>query len=141
MAAVKKVYAGARNPRTGAQIYPGWVRGSEQGWASYITGPREPVRIGLFRDFVFGDPAWDWRTFDWDRDVDYVDHALPDLSAMATDLRGFKSAGGKLVMYTGLADPVVPPGDPIGYYRGVDQDDGGRRARRRPSSGSSRSSA
>ena len=117
--AARKVYEGTRNPRTGETIYPGWARGSEQGWRAYITAPREPVRIGLFRDFVFGDPAWDWHTFDWDRDVAYVDAALPYLSAMSPDLHAFKASGGKLLMYTGLADPVVPPGDPIGYYQSV----------------------
>ena len=125
VAAAKKVYAGAHNPRTGDPIYPGWVPGSELGWGTYITRPREPVRIGLFRDFIFGDQNWDWRTFDWDRDVRYVDRALPYLSAMSTDLSGFKSAGGKLVMYTGLADPVVPPGDPTTYYDRVVQAMGG----------------
>jgi hypothetical protein len=30
-------------------------------------------RLGLFRDFTFGDPTWDCRTFDWDRDVGFVE--------------------------------------------------------------------
>jgi feruloyl esterase len=126
VAAVDKVYDGARNPRTGEQIYPGWVRGSERGWGAYLLNPTEPARLGFFRLFTFHDPAWDWRTFDWDRDVTFVDRALPDLSAMSVDLTAFESAGGKLVMYTGWADPVVPPMDTLQYYDAVVRAMGGR---------------
>jgi len=124
-AAVKKVYDGAKNPRTREQIFPGWARGSEQGWGTYLLNPPEPMRLGLFRAFTFGDPKWDWRTFDWDRDVAYLDERLPYLSATSTDLRAFKSRGGKLLMYTGTADPVVPPEDTINYYEAVSAAMGG----------------
>ena len=117
--AVRKVYAGARNPRTGAQLFAGWARGSESGWGPYIVDPKEPVRLGLFRYFAFGDPAWDWRTFDWDRDVEFVEERVPYLSATSSDLAGFRSRGGKLLMYTGWADPVVPPQDIVSYYDDV----------------------
>jgi feruloyl esterase len=117
--AVRKVYGGARHARTGEPLFPGWARGSEQGWRAYITEPREPVRVGLFRYFVFHDPAWDWRTFDWDKDVAYVESQVPYLSATSRDLSAFKNRGGKLIMYTGLADPVVPPEDTINYYEAV----------------------
>ncbi len=125
VAAVNKVYDGAKNPRTGEQIYPGWVRGSERGWASYLLAPAEPARVDFLRLFTFHDPAWDWRTFDWDRDVTFVDRAIPDLSAMSVDLSAFKAAGGKLVMYTGWADPVVPPTDTVEYYEAVAEAMGG----------------
>jgi len=117
--AAKKVYAGARNARTGEQLYPGWAPGSEAGWGSYITNPKEPVRIGLFRGWVFSNPSWDPRAFDWDKDVATVNAAFPQLNAMATDLGAFKARGGKLIMYTGLADPVSVPFDTINYYESV----------------------
>ncbi len=125
--AVKKVYDGARNPRTGEQIFPGWARGSEQGWGTYILNPSEPMRIGFFRYFTFHDPKWDWRTFDWDRDVAFVDEQVPFLSATSRDLRAFKSNRGKLIMYTGWADPVVPPQDTVTYYEDVVKAMGGSR--------------
>jgi len=117
--AVKKVYDGAKNRRTGEQIFPGWVRGSEQGWGQYLTNPSEPSRLGFFRNFAYHDPRWNWRTFDWDRDVAFVESQVPYLSATSRDLGSFKARGGKLVMYTGLADPVVPPLDTINYYEDV----------------------
>jgi feruloyl esterase len=123
--AVKKVYDGAKNRRTGKQIFAGWARGSEQGWPQYITSPREPVRVGLFRYFVYDDPNWHWRTFDWDRDVDFVQTQAAVMNAMSVDYRAFRTRGGKIVMYTGLADPVVPPGDIISYYDAVTAASGG----------------
>jgi feruloyl esterase len=116
--AVRKVYAGART-KNGRQLYPGWAPGSEAGWGTYITNPKEPVRIGLFRSWVFQNPSWDPRSFDWDTDVATVNAKYPILNAMSTDYRAFKARGGKLIMYTGLADPVTSPFDTIAYYESV----------------------
>ena len=127
IAAVRKVYAGVKNPRTGVQLFPGWARGSEAGWGSYILDPKEPVRLGLFRDLTFGDPGWDWRTFDWDRDLVFVETQVPQLSAASVDLERFRARGGRLLMYTGWADPVVPPEAVVAYYEKVARAMGGLR--------------
>jgi feruloyl esterase len=124
--AVRKVYQGARNPRTGEQIFPGWARGTEQGWGSYLLNPPEPVRVGMMRSLGFDNPTWDFRTFDWDRDVARVDARMAPLAATSTDLRAFRARGGKLLMYTGLADPVTPPADTVGYVDAVTRTMGGR---------------
>jgi len=119
VAAVRKVYQGARNPRTGEQIFPGWARGSESGWGTYIVNPTEPVRVAFLRSLVFNDPAWDPRRFNWDTDVATADSRIPSFAATSRDYQAFKARGGKLIMYTGLADPVVPPADTISYYEDV----------------------
>jgi len=123
---VRKIYEGPKNPRTGEQIYPGWPRGSEgfgeaplESWRTYILDPPEPMRVGFFRYFLFHDPGWDWRTLDWDRDLTYAEQRLAFLSAVDRDLTAFKKRGGKLLMYTGWSDPVVPPLDTVAYYDGV----------------------
>jgi feruloyl esterase len=122
--AARKVYAGAK-ARNGQRLYPGWVPGSEAGWGQYITNPSEPVRAGIFRGWVFQNPSWDPRSFDWDRDVATFNAKYPMLNAMSTDLSGFKSRGGKLIMYTGLADPVTSAFDTIAYYESVAKAMGG----------------
>ncbi len=130
--AIKKVYDGARNPRTGEQIFTGWPRGSEgfgetagQGWRQYLTDPGEPSRVGLFRYFLFHDPNWDWRTLDYDRDLAYAEQRLAMLPAVERDLTPFKKHGNKLIVYTGWADPVVPPQDTASYYEAVAKTMGG----------------
>ena len=73
--AARKIYGPARNPRTGAEIFPGLERGSEMGWGALAGGPA-PLSISAdhFKYIVFKDPALglpdarlrqgrrDWRT-------------------------------------------------------------------------------
>jgi feruloyl esterase len=61
------------NPGTHEQIFPGWAAGSETGWGTYLLNRKNRRALGLFRTFAFSNPAWDWRTFDWDRDVTDID--------------------------------------------------------------------
>jgi len=119
VAAVRQVYAGAKDPRTGVQLYPGWTRGSEAGWGAYILDPAEPARLDFFKDWAFDDPRWDWHTFDWDRDVAFIEQRLPFVAATSPDLSQFKADGDKLLMYSGGADPVVPLADVVDYYESV----------------------
>ena len=130
--AAKRIYEGVKNPRTGEQIFTGWPRGSEgfgesagQSWRAYIMDPPEPMRIGFFKYFLFHDPNWDPRTIDWDRDLAYAEQKMPFMSAVERDLSPFKKRGGKLLMYTGWSDPVVPPQDTVAYYEAVVKTMGG----------------
>jgi feruloyl esterase len=86
---------------------------------------QEPRRVGFFRYFVFNDPNWDWRTFDWDRDVAYADNKMGFISATVRDLSSFKSRGGKLLMYSGWSDPILPAEDVVEYYEDVTKVMGG----------------
>ncbi|MGA2000661.1 MAG: tannase/feruloyl esterase family alpha/beta hydrolase [Terriglobales bacterium] len=124
--AVRKVYAGPRNPRAGEQLIAGYSPGSESppgdengGWKSFVTEPKEPPRLDFWKGWVFNDPAWDWRTFDYDGDVALADKKMAVVNASDTDLRAFKARGGKIVMYSGWADPVGPPMDAVNYYERV----------------------
>lgn len=131
--AARRLYAGARNPRTGEQIYPAFVPGSEMGWFAYWADPRvstQPARANFFRFWAFDDPAWDWRSFDFDHAVQEIDQEMrAAIDAIAPDLTAFASAGGKLLMYHGLADPVVSPTDTFQYVDAVGDAVGGERDR------------
>ena len=130
--AVRKVYDGTKNARTGETIFSGFPRGSEsfgeraiEGWGQYIVNPAEPMRVDFFRYFLFHDPNWDYRTLDMDRDLAYAEQKLGFMSAVERDLSPYKKSGGKLLMYTGWADPVVPPYDTVAYYDSVVKTMGG----------------
>jgi pimeloyl-ACP methyl ester carboxylesterase len=130
--AAKQVYAGLKHPRTGELIYPGWMPGSEafgetagESWRQYVLDPKEPMRIEAFRFFLFNDPAWDWQTFDFDKDLAFARNTIGYLSAVDRNLAPFKKTGGKLVMYSGWADPVLPGADIASYYEDVTKVMGG----------------
>jgi feruloyl esterase len=124
------IYDGPRNTSTGASIYPGFAYGSEAdpsstrpmayGWTA-IQGPLAQIfAIPLLRAMVFHDPAWDWRAFDWDKDVAEVDHKVgPDITALSPDLQRFNAHGGKLVIYQGWGDQLNGQALPIEYRRTV----------------------
>lgn len=128
--AVKTIYDGTRHARTEVELFPGWAYGSELGWRGYITDAKEPARIGLFTGWAFHHPQWNPRSFDFDRDVDYIDATLPFVNATSVDLRAFRKRSGKLIMYTGLADAVVPPQDTVNYYERAAAASGGLAATR-----------
>ena len=132
VAALSSMYDGARNPRTGERIYFGWTKGSESsgralpnllGWNLYWADPNDPMRparVSFWRYWAFGDPNWNWWTFDFDRDLKVADEKLaPVINAMNPDLERFSERGGKIIHYHGLADPVVPAMDSISYHERV----------------------
>ena len=128
LAALARLYAGARSPRTGAQVYPGWPRGSEAGWGQY-WGTTEPARADFWRLWVFRDPRWDPWSFDFDRDLARADSAVGWMvDQVSPDLAAFARAGGKAIVYQGWQDPVVNAFDTIAYYERVRARQGSQRA-------------
>jgi feruloyl esterase len=116
IAVAKKIYAGPKNPRTGAQIYPGLLVGTESGWPGY-WGVTEPVRADYWRLWVFENPQWNWWTFDYDRDLTFADAKVsPLVDQNSTDISAFKTRGAKAIVFQGWQDPVVNPVDTIAYY-------------------------
>jgi feruloyl esterase len=116
----RKIYAGARNPRTGKQVFPGMVPGSELVWPA-LAGPR-PFGIPLshFQHVVFNDPKWDVLSLDFDKDValaDKLDKGL--IGATDPNLKEFFGHGGKLIVYHGWNDQLITPLNSINYYNSV----------------------
>ena len=125
--AVRRIYAPAKNPKTGAEIFPGLEPGSETGWVAMAGGPR-PLSISNdhFRFLVFKNPDWDFKTLDFDKDVALADR-LDDGLMNATDpnLSAFFKRGGRLLMYHGWNDQLIAPRNSINYYQSVVKAQGG----------------
>jgi len=106
-----EIYEPLKNPRTGATIYPGLAPGSETGWGALAGGP-QPFTIAAdhFKYVVFKDPAWDFKTFDVDKDVAAADR-IDGGSINATDpnMNAFFTRGGKILMYHGWIDQLISP--------------------------------
>jgi Tannase and feruloyl esterase len=124
---VKKIYEGPVNPTTGEHLWVGMEPGGESpmdfihGWTFQVSGDG-PADIPkhYFGDMVFQDDNWDWKTFDFDKDVKTVDERTGQiLNAIDPNLDAFSSHGGKLIIYHGWSDPLIFPKGTVRYYEEV----------------------
>jgi len=121
VATARAFYAGPTT-RGGKHIFFGWLPGSEGpgrfGWAFLESASNgQPQFGGLFK-WVFG-KDWTWNRFDLDRDMQRVDATLAaDVNdATRGSLKAFRARGGKLIVYHGLADTLVPPGQSVAFFQ------------------------
>jgi hypothetical protein len=128
-AAVAKIYAGPKNPRTGEQIYPGLLPGAESGaggWPAWITGAAPGGALldffatQYFKFFVFQDPNYNLFTFDFDKDLAFNDASIGRfINAINPDLRPLQHRGAKILHYHGWNDPAISSLNSINYYESV----------------------
>ena len=118
--ASRQSYVGPVNPRTGQPVWPGREWGSELGWINHSGRAPGTYASELYAYAVFQDGKWDYRTFDFDRDVASAQKVLKDtMDFIDPDLAPFFSHGAKLIQYHGWNDPGVPPQGSINYFRAV----------------------
>jgi feruloyl esterase len=117
--AARSIYAGVVNPRTGERIFPGPAPGGELQWAAYAPGVF-PIAANYWRDLVIRDPAWSPAKLDLDKDLALarsldtagLDSSDPNLSA-------FVARRGKLLLWHGWTDGLIPAQNTIDYYEKV----------------------
>jgi feruloyl esterase len=114
--AVRRIWEGATQARTGAPIYAGFERGSEMGWSPQPVG----YAVDYFRYLVFKDPNWDPKALNFEGDLAQADRTANKIfDATDANLAPFTSHGGKLLMYHGWSDPGIPPRYTVSYYDAV----------------------
>jgi len=134
--AVRKIYAGPMTS-AGQQIYPnanGSMPGAELEFLSFEDG--SPFSRDFFRFLAFvpdAGPKWERRNFDFDHDYQRLGMMEVNYGGTDPDLRRFKAAGGKLILYHGWADAGaggISPLKTVDYYETVEKTMGGRAATR-----------
>lgn len=134
--AIMKIYGGPLSK--GKHIFPGYMFGSEaviarpdggpavSGWINLIVpggNGRKAADFnladGTMRYLVFSPPRpeYDYRTFDFDRDIPLLASWGRKADATDTDLSAFRRRGGKLLMTYGWADPILQPMAGVEYYQ------------------------
>jgi feruloyl esterase len=132
---VRRLYSGPRR-LDGSSIYPGLPRGSEPDWNHWLLGTSQAGRphvadlgTNYLRYIGFPkDPALDYssREFDLETDIPKLAAQGRLFNATDPDLRRFRDAGGKLLMYHGLADGLTIADESIRYVESVVAELGGR---------------
>jgi feruloyl esterase len=126
--AVRALYAGKKTP-AGETVSYGLTRGSEAGWALFIStsaladrakflnGPAG-AGLGGLRAQIFGNPDFDLPAFNPDRDYRTVRDSrfAAEYEAKDPDISPFVNAGGKLLLWHGVDDPGPSMLATIEYY-------------------------
>lgn len=142
VAVARALYAGPKDP-SGRRLFPGWqTYGSELGWDGMITpspglgGTSFAAWLGdnylKYVGFPIGTPHSSLA------EVSFTAEQLHQLTAegvkgnaMSLDLSEFRRNGGKLIMWHGWADPLLPPAATLDYYQRLSQRNGGFRRTQR----------
>ncbi len=134
-AAIAKVYSGPIS--NGKPYFPGFMPGSEavlltangsagaSGWMNLILAGQPTAKPadfnlaeGVMRFLVFKPPQpdYDYRTFNYDRDIHLLDDWSKQADANNPDLATFRKHGGKLIITYGWADTILQPMMGVNYY-------------------------
>jgi feruloyl esterase len=103
----------------GSEIYwPTWVPG--------VASTDEALGLGVigafngnfikYMAFKEDDPGFSALDFDFDNHPALLDFMGKIYNATSTHLQKYKKMGGKIIMYHGWADTIVPPARTIAYY-------------------------
>lgn len=119
--ALRKLYGGPRL-KDGTKVYAGLPVGGEAlkgNWDDLLFGDKGHRLFAeeSFRWMVLGDPTWEVSRFDIDRDYPKARDSMG--SVMDSDdpnLTAFAGRGGKLMLYHGWSDVMIPAGATIDYH-------------------------
>lgn len=130
---MRKWYQGPRDS-SGNQLFPGIPAGSERFWVVWFldTDGQIAPGNGLGGDYAkylgFEGGAPDDFTaldFDFDRDPARLETTGRMLDATDSDLRAFRDAGGKYLLWHGWQDPLVLPDQTVDWYESIVERMGG----------------
>jgi Tannase and feruloyl esterase len=133
--AIAKVYSGPIS--NGKPFFPGYMPGSEavvtglfgggtgSGWMNVIVTAQPNAKPadfnlaeGTMQYLVHKPPKpdYDYKTFNFDRDIHMLDDWSKQADAKNPDLSKFNKRGGKLLMTYGWADTILQPMMGVNYY-------------------------
>jgi len=130
---VRKIWEGSRG-QDGSFLWHGLARGTDLfalagTTGSPLTGRPFGIPLDWFKYFLVQDPKWDWTTMTpavfemlWKQSVEQWGTAF---GADDPNLTRFRDRGGRVIIYHGLADQLIPAEGTIDYYKRVQQRMGG----------------
>jgi hypothetical protein len=131
---VRKVYAGPAD-QAGKRLYPGGqAYGSELAWEGwFVPAPGFGGALGdnylRYLGYPIGTPHSSLETFGFTtREFHRLTPEGARANSLSLDLRSFRRAGGKLIIWHGWADSAIPPEGTLDYYQRLAERNGGLRA-------------
>ena len=133
--ALKAIFDGAKNSR-GEPIYSGWYYDSginQEDWRSWEPGDSQTAEPNA-RNIVLSkgsmtyyfmtpmEPNFDLMKFDFDKDTPRVYQTGAINDAISTDLSTFNANGSKLIVVTGVSDPVFSAKDQVAWFNELQKD-------------------
>ena len=107
----------------GRKVFPGFAIGAEterSGWRDPAKTGTGQMGIDYYRWIVFGDPDWNMAQFDLNRDYAIaVKRTGEIIDAANPDIKAFTEKGGKLLLWHGWNDTLIPAEGTIDYYNAV----------------------
>ena len=125
--ALRKVDAGAKNPRTGEPVYPGYPMGIAM-LPGPVAGKGHPDQNGIITyQALFQDPNWDYHTVNLDTDVARAEKTGNKImnAVEPEKLSQVFAHGGKILLYHGWNDPAITPLISIELYEQAVKANGG----------------
>ncbi|HKS38953.1 MAG TPA: tannase/feruloyl esterase family alpha/beta hydrolase [Verrucomicrobiae bacterium] len=132
---IRKIWQGPRGA-DGSFMWHGLERGADvfayaATGGSPLNGRPFGISMDYFKYFLVQDPKWDWTTLTpagferlWRQSVEQYGAVI---GTDDPDLTRFRDRGGKIIIYHGLADQLIPAAGTIDYYKRVQQQMGGAR--------------
>ena len=104
---------------SGNFLFPPFALGAD--YYSLAGGTTAPSTFGtdFVADFVVNDADWNWTTFNTSIITQASQAVVAHADADDYDLSPFQAAGGKLIHYHGMSDPLIPTGSSILYREKV----------------------
>lgn len=119
LTALREVYDGPKNATTGRRVFCGMPFGAEIN-SSYFGEANTDGKFGFPWFKIYYGKGFEDTDFDFDKLTDsFVKAHRKDASANSPNLHAFKARGGKIICYSGGADPLGPWPDAMKYYNTV----------------------
>ena len=130
---IRKIWQGPRR-QDGSSLWYGLPRGADfmpmsGTGGTPLTGRPNSIPLDWMRFFLNQNPQWDWTGLtaaSYERFVDQsVEEFSPVFATDNPDLSAFRDRGGKIVLWHGWADDMIPTEGSVDYYERVERQMGG----------------
>jgi len=133
---IRKIWQGPRT-QDGRFMWYGLERGADMSpyagtSGSPLKGKPFSIALEYWLYYLAQDAKWDWSTLTYAGFEQFWTKSVEQYGAVIgtddPDLARFRDHGGKVIIYHGLADELIPAAGSIDYYKRVQQRMGGQKA-------------